>query len=365
MAAGFLAKPALTRVSAGIYKDASGKIVKSATGNTTAPAKAAKPAAKKPAAKPKAEAPAPTTQPTQPYGVNEARPGMSPDQNTMLDQQEAGNIGAQAGMNYMVNQFNPNGPDLSNNFQLPGQKDIQSLYDSNWQGVYGKYAKTIEDNYAEGYKQKSQELQNRGIPVGSEAYNSAMKQMDTDKASALEQARGQADQSAQSLMSTSANTAMGLNNQGYQQSVDQWGRPLQAAAQLKSLTDYTMPYAAQQQQYTLAQGAQAQKYAQANAKLGASLAKSAGGGGGGGGGGGSAAQPDWVKKGFPTYQAYVEWMQQQEINTYNATHPQQQQPQQQPWWTGIVGGLGQGIIGGISNGLGGAISNYINPGSGK
>jgi hypothetical protein len=361
MATGFLAQPKMTRVSPGVYKDAKGNTVRSATGNTTAPAKKA--TTKKPAAKkPKAEAPVPTTPATSPYGVNESRPGLTADQSTMMDQQESGNIAAQSGMNQMIDRFNPEGPDLSNTFALPQQKDIQSLYDANWQGVYGKYQKTIEDNFNQQYQQKSQELQNRGIPVGSEAYNNAMKQMDTDKSAALEQARGQADQSAQNLMSTSANTAMGLNQQGYGQAVDAWGRPLQAAAQLKSMTDYTMPYAAQQQAYTQANAAQAQKYALAQQKNAASLVKSSGGGGGGGG---SAAEPDWVKKGFPSYQAYVQWMQQQEINTYNATHPQQQQPQQQPWWTGIVGGLGQGIMGGISTGLGGAISNYINPGSGN
>ena len=213
MAQGILSNPPkLTRVSPGVYRDANGKTVQSQNGKTVdAKAKNNKDKAKNQAA------PAPQGP--------QALPGLTEGQNSLINQrqgqdQQLGNMAGTALTNTQQdlsqpfdwnnqNYALPNSPDYSGVSQIPGGSD----YNQWRQQQIDLSNQAFENRFAPVFKQQNddfeQQMQNRGIPVGSDLYNK--------QKSALQQSQSdQRLQSQSAAMNQAANDASSFANVGFQ-----------------------------------------------------------------------------------------------------------------------------------------------------
>lgn len=295
--------PKLTRVSPGVYRDASGKITKSGGGKAPAAT-----GGKKPVVKAATNA-------------------------SLLTQRTQGDAALGQAANAMTDQINQN---YSQPFDFQKYNDMAPV-----QGDYQNWVNTQMGNYNNAYDQRmnpvnaqqsqdfEQEMANRGIPMGSTLYNQQKELMMQGQNDARTQAyasgQGQAIQGAQGLFNVGSQAQQNAYNMGQ-------------AQRNQPLTDYSNLYGAQS---TYAQQEGLQNNQAQNALM---VAKNSPRGGGGGGGGSGLGGYNGTGLSF---QDYMNAQNQSKLalqQGLNALNPQPQTPN--PYAS-----MGGSILGNVAGGL--------------
>lgn len=93
--------------------------------------------------------------------------------------------------------------------------------------VYNQQTKRLDERFGREREQMAQQLANQGIPMGSEAYNNAMKDFDMRRNDAYESARGQAMQMGGQEADRLYSQATGARGQLYNEQLQNYRQPLE------------------------------------------------------------------------------------------------------------------------------------------
>lgn len=279
------------------------------------------------------------------------RPGKGPlpmgqNAQALLDQQQQGDLnlgGAALGLQDRINQ----------SYAEPF--DWNSLPSAPVTGDYNAWVKEQQANYNKAFDERTdpvfqaqqkdfdQSMIERGIPMGSELYNSQLKQLRQDQNDARTQAyaagQGQAIQGAESLF----NVGTSARGNAYADAMNRRGMPLQEYNQLMgSRSGLASDYLDQSQ----ARDLQSQQFGQ---QKWLNNNQHSGGGGGGGGGAG----PTWAQYGFSNPQEYDAYKldQARQAQMWDwKNNPQYRTPKQPNPYASLAGNLLGAAAGGWASG---------------
>lgn len=272
--------PKLTRLSAGVYRDASGKTVQSTTGKVSTP-------------KGKGGM---TAKPTKAAPILD--PNLNPNQQQIQGNLEQGDIGLSGARNTWADKVGQMGDFAYNGPAAPqyNPEERKRIEDE----LYARF-----DRYdAPQRQQENDDLarwsQSTGNSVDSPAYQARAKQLADSQNARVQDARSQAV--SQGLSESQGQFEMGQNahQTAYGEQLDAYGRPIQIAGQVQGLISPSWANA-QNQGYQMAQIGEQGKQQRQTQQAAFKLSHSGGSGGrssGGSGRGMTAAPQGYV----PTYQ---------------------------------------------------------------
>lgn len=267
--------------------------------------------------------------------------GLNKDQNAAINQQQGQDLGIGATKGGLLSGINDS---YSQPFnwdsvtQAPVTGDFGDWRDTQIQQGNQAFDSRMNPIFEQQKQDFDQQMANRGIPMGSDLYNKQYQQLQQSQNDARQQGYFQNSQNA----GQNAQQFFDIGTQAHQGSYnDQLARRNMPAQDYATLSGLQSPMMMQNLGYSQTLGAQNN---QAKQQLWVNKNSPHGGGGGGGGGG---EPPIWQQYGFSSPQEYDAYSDARGINQYNATHPQQQQPNPYVSLGGsILGSVTQGIMNG-------------------
>lgn len=218
MASGILSKPpsGYTRVSPGVYRNSAGKTRKA---GQSAPSSSSR-------------------TPTGNGKLNDKYAGQTGGMNKIINQNISNDAGVSGVAGNMMGQIQQQygsgqGPDYSGVQGLGSKQDFEAWKQEAMDSANKAFSQYNEPVFDKQLRQLHQELANRGIPEGSDAYNSEMGQLQAQQNMARNQAQNSAFQTASGNAANMAATNISLNQTGRGNAQQDYYQPLDVYTKLQ------------------------------------------------------------------------------------------------------------------------------------